>query len=68
MLGLRLSDRQRNAAIRKKTQLVDHAELACKLKWRWAGHVARSKDVRRSERATGGPVTKAGRAEDERRH
>ncbi|CAH2215997.1 jg22614 [Pararge aegeria aegeria] len=59
MLGLRLSDRQRNAALRNKTQLIDASVLACK--WRWAGHLARSKDGA-SESCTGGPVTKAGRA------
>lgn len=50
MLGIKLSDRVRNTAIRAKTKVIDAAELACKLKWRWAGHVARAVDERWSEK------------------
>ncbi|XP_069361214.1 odorant receptor 2a-like [Maniola hyperantus] len=51
MLCIKLSDRQRNLDIRKRTQVIDAAELACKLKRRWAGHVARARDGRWSVKA-----------------
>jgi endonuclease/exonuclease/phosphatase family metal-dependent hydrolase len=50
MLGLRLRDRVRSSRIRHKTKLKCVAEEACRIKWRWAGHVARSQDGRWSER------------------
>lgn len=50
MMNIKLRDRQRNKDIRNKTKLIDAAILACKLKWRWAGHVARATDGRWSER------------------
>ena len=50
MLGIRKSDRRRNADIRNITHVTDAVELACRLKWRWAGHVARTTDNRWSER------------------
>lgn len=50
MLGIRLGDRKRNTDIRKCTKIIDAVELACKLKWRWAGHVARATDGRWSKK------------------
>ncbi|CAF4857751.1 unnamed protein product [Pieris macdunnoughi] len=50
MLGVRLSDRVKNIEIRKQTNLIDAAEMYCKLKWKWAGHITRVNDGRWSER------------------
>ena len=41
MLGITLSDRVRNTDIRKKTKVEDNGVRITKLKWRWAGHLAR---------------------------
>ncbi|KAI8433669.1 hypothetical protein MSG28_015667 [Choristoneura fumiferana] len=38
MLGVSLRDRIRNTEIRQRTE--------CKLKWQWAGHIARRTDNR----------------------
>lgn len=50
MLGFKLKDRKRNKDIRKLTKVIDAVEVACRMKWRWAGHVARTKDGRWSEK------------------
>jgi hypothetical protein len=44
MLGVSLRDRIRNTEIRKRTQVTDVIQRIASLKWRWAGHVARSSD------------------------
>ena len=41
ILGVKLTDRVRNTTLRSKTQIVDVAIKAAKLKWDWAGHVCR---------------------------
>lgn len=50
MLNIKLRDRHRCTDIRRRTKLIDAAKLACQLKWRWAGHVARLDDNRWSYR------------------
>ena len=47
MLGVSLRDRLRNEYIRKRTKVTDIALRICKLKWQWAGHIARRTDGRR---------------------
>lgn len=50
MLNIKRKDRVRNTSLRNITRVTDAVELACKLKWRWAGHVTRTTDNRWSER------------------
>lgn len=52
ILGIKLKDKCKSEDIRKKTQLIDAAQHAQKLKWRWAGHVARMTDERWTKRVT----------------
>lgn len=51
MMGLKLYQKFRYLEIRKNVGLVDVAEHASRLKWRWAVHVSRVNDRRWSERA-----------------
>ncbi|KAJ8706366.1 hypothetical protein PYW08_010992 [Mythimna loreyi] len=44
MLGVSLRDRNRNKDIRKRTKIADIAKRIAKLKWQWAGHIARRTD------------------------
>ncbi|XP_023946281.2 LINE-1 reverse transcriptase homolog [Bicyclus anynana] len=46
MLHLRKIQKTRSQEIRKKTKLTDALHQALKLKWSWAGHVARCSDQR----------------------
>ena len=46
MLGISLRDRIRNDEIRRRTKVVDIAQRISKLKWQWAGHIARRTDGR----------------------
>jgi hypothetical protein len=46
MLGIKLQDRVRNVEIRRRTKVRDVGETITKLKWSWAGHVARQSDCR----------------------
>ena len=46
MLGVSLKDRKRNEWIRKMTKVTDVIERVKKLKWQWAGHIARREDGR----------------------
>ena len=46
MLGVSLRDRIRNEEIRKRTKVTDIAQRISKLKWQWAGHIARRTDDR----------------------
>lgn len=41
MLGISLRDRIRNKEIRRRTGIMDVVERVARLKWQWAGHVAR---------------------------
>lgn len=69
MLGLKLTDRVRALDIRHKTKLIDAVEMACSLKWRWAGHISRVTDGRWSERVLHWQVrdTRRGRGRPRRR-
>ena len=46
MLGVSLRDRIRNEEIRRRTKVADIAQRISKLKWQWAGHIARRTDGR----------------------
>ena len=46
MLGVSLRDRIRNEEIRRRTKVTDIAQRISKLKWQWAGHIARRTDGR----------------------
>ena len=46
MLGVSLRDRIRNEEIRRRTKVTDIALRISKLKWQWAGHIARRTDGR----------------------
>lgn len=50
MLGLTLMDKVRNTEIRRRTKVIDAVRMMCRLKWKWAGHLARATDGRWSER------------------
>jgi hypothetical protein len=46
MLGIKLRDRVKSEDIRKRTKIIDALEQVARLKWKWAGHVARINDGR----------------------
>ncbi|CAH2235024.1 jg1294 [Pararge aegeria aegeria] len=46
MLGVSLRDQIRNEEIRRRTRVTDIAQRVVKLKWQWAGHIARRTDGR----------------------
>ncbi|CAH2234465.1 jg1608 [Pararge aegeria aegeria] len=46
MQGVSLRDQIRNEEIRKRTRATDIAQRVAKLKWQWAGHIARRIDGR----------------------
>ena len=46
MLGISKRDRQRNKDIRAQTKVSDIIVRVVRLKWNWAGHVARRQDER----------------------
>ncbi|CAH2259291.1 jg10036 [Pararge aegeria aegeria] len=46
MLGISLRDQIRNEEIRRRTRVNDIAQRVAKLKWKWAGHIARRTDGR----------------------
>ncbi|CAH2209453.1 jg75 [Pararge aegeria aegeria] len=46
MLGVSLRDQIRNEGIRRRTRVTDIAQRVAKLKWQWAGHIARRTDGR----------------------
>ena len=46
MLGISKRDRQRNKEIKAQTKVSDIVVRVKKLKWNWAGHVARKQDDR----------------------
>lgn len=52
ILGLRLIDKQKSSNIRNKTKVIDAVQHALRLKWRWAGHLARMSDDRWTKQAT----------------
>ena len=50
MLVISLQDRVKSDVIRKKSKVIDIVDYVGRLKWRWAGHVARMKDNRWTKR------------------
>ncbi|PZC76985.1 hypothetical protein B5X24_HaOG203936 [Helicoverpa armigera] len=46
MLGVSLRDGIRNEEIRRRTKVIDIAHRLSKLKWQWAGHIARRAEDR----------------------
>ncbi|CAH2240791.1 jg2491 [Pararge aegeria aegeria] len=46
MLGVSLLDQIKNEEIRKRTRVTEIAQRVAKLKWQWAGHIARRTDGR----------------------
>ena len=52
MLDLTCRDRKTADFIRQKTKVKDILECVSKLKWNWAGHIARMTDNRWTTRAT----------------
>ncbi|CAH2240428.1 jg13331, partial [Pararge aegeria aegeria] len=46
MLGVSLRDQIRNEEIRRRIRITDISQRVAKLKWKWAGHIARSTDGR----------------------
>ena len=46
MLGASLRDKIRNEEIRRRTKVADIMDRIAKLKWQWAGHMARQEDTR----------------------
>ncbi|CAF4764563.1 unnamed protein product [Pieris macdunnoughi] len=46
ILKLRRINKIKNVEIRKKTKITDALEQALRLKWKWAGHIARARDKR----------------------
>lgn len=46
MLGISLVDRVPNVEIRQRTKVEDVGKRITKLKWNWAGHLARREDDR----------------------
>ncbi|CAH2248742.1 jg17526 [Pararge aegeria aegeria] len=46
MLGIVLRDQIRNEEIRSRTRVTDLAQRVVRLKWQWAGHIARRTDGR----------------------
>lgn len=52
ILRIRLKDKIRNVEIRDKTKITDVLHHITKMKWKWAGHVARIDDDRWTRRVT----------------
>ena len=52
MIGVTLRDRVRNVEVRKLTKVVDIVERVSRLKWQWAGHIARQENSRWTKRVT----------------
>ncbi len=52
MLGISLGDRRPDQAIRNKTKVTDIPNYDNKMKWKWAGHLARTTDNRLTLRTT----------------
>ena len=52
LIGITRRDRWTNEEIRKTTKVCDIAEKIDKLKWQWAGHIARMKSERWTKKMT----------------
>ncbi|KAI8428464.1 hypothetical protein MSG28_007275 [Choristoneura fumiferana] len=69
ILKLKRIDKIRNTDIRRKTKLTDALQHALKLKWKWAGHLARYQDNRWTLQTTEwiGPAGKRQRGRQKKR-
>lgn len=69
ILNLKLRYKKRSTDIRKITRLVDALEHCKRLKWKWAGHIARMNDDRWAKKITSwkGPVGKRSRGRPKER-
>lgn len=63
ILGLKLKDKQRSSVIRRKTKVINAVTHAMRLKWKWAGHMIRTKGERWTKLVTiwKGPTGKRAR-------
>ncbi|CAH2241948.1 jg9066 [Pararge aegeria aegeria] len=52
-----IRDQIRNEEIRRRTRVTDLAQRVAKLKWQWAGHIARRTDGRGGLRCWNGDRT-----------
>lgn len=52
ILNVKLKDKIKNTVIRGTTKLIDALQHSQKLKWKWAGHAARSKGSKWTKRTT----------------
>ena len=52
MLNLMFQDKIPCSEIKKRTKIIDIIEYTLKQKWRWAGHIARTKDNRWTKHCT----------------
>ena len=52
MLNVKQKDRIRDSTIRQRTRVTDIVQYVTNTKWKWAGHIARMKDNRRTIRST----------------
>ena len=46
MLNVKLKDRIRNTILRQRTRVINKVQNVTNTKWKWAGHIARTKDNR----------------------
>ncbi|CAH2235140.1 jg16131 [Pararge aegeria aegeria] len=51
LLKVSLRDQVRNEEIRRRTRVTDIAQRVAKMKWTWAGHIARRIDRRWGSKA-----------------
>ena len=51
-LNVKLKDRIRNTIIRQRSRVTDLVQYATNTKWKWDGHIARTKDNRWTIRST----------------
>ena len=54
MLNVKLKYRIRNTIIRQRTRVTDIVQYVTNTKWKWAGHIARTKDNRWTAEVQGG--------------
>ncbi|CAH2086075.1 unnamed protein product [Euphydryas editha] len=52
ILGIKTIDKVNSTKIRYKTKVIDALQHAQRLKWKWAGHIARSSEERWPKRVT----------------
>lgn len=61
LLKIRKIQKIRNTTIRETTGVIDALSYTVRLKWRWAGHVARMSDDRWTSRLTSWPGPRGNR-------